>query len=46
MKSLQQLRTAAILKALKEQDLTNKEIIQLVKDEGWTAVQSLAEEVK
>ncbi len=41
MKTLQQLRTAATLKALKEQGLDNANIVQLVKTDGWAEVQSL-----
>lgn len=41
MKGLQQLRTAATLKALKEQGLSNKDIIQLVNTDGWAEVQTL-----
>ena len=43
MKTLQQLRTAATLRSLKEQGLDNADIVQLVKAEGWAEVQSLAE---
>jgi len=39
MKSLQ---TAVILKSLKASGLTNQDIIQLVKSEGWPAVRKLA----
>lgn len=41
MKNLQQLRTAATLKSLKEQGLSNADIVQLVKTDGWAEVQSL-----
>lgn len=44
MQSLQQLRTAAILKSLKEQGLNNADIVQLVKSDGWTEVQYLVKE--
>ncbi len=43
MKTLAQLRTAAILKSLKADGLTNRDIIQLVKTEGWPAVRKLAQ---
>ena len=39
--TLEQLLTAAKLKALKEQGLDNTDIIQLVKTDGWAEVQSL-----
>ena len=42
MKSLAQLRTAVILKSLKDSGLTNGDIIQLVKSDGWPAVSKLA----
>ncbi len=42
MKSLASLRTAMILKSLKASELTNSDIIQLVKSEGWPAVRKLA----
>lgn len=41
MQSLASLRTAAILKALREQGLTNRDIIQMVKADGWSAVKGL-----
>lgn len=44
MESLKNLKTAATLRTLKEQGLDNVAIVALVKDEGWPAVQSLAEE--
>ncbi len=43
MKSLASLRTAVILKSLKDSGLTNRDIIQLVKSEGWPAVRKLAQ---
>ena len=42
MNTLAQLRTASILKSLKESGLTNRDIIQLVKSDGWLAVSKLA----
>jgi hypothetical protein len=42
MKSLAALRTASILKSLKASGLTNRDIIQLVKTEGWPTVRKLA----
>lgn len=42
MKTLTRLRTAATLKALKASGLTNRDIIQLVKSDGWPAVRKLA----
>ncbi len=42
MMTLAQLRTAAILKSLKANGLTNRDIIQLVKTDGWSAVSKLA----
>ena len=42
MKSLARLRTAVILKSLKASGLTNQDIIQLVKSDGWPAVSKLA----
>ena len=42
MKSLESLKTAAILKALKAQGLGNETIVQLVKEQGWASVQTLA----
>jgi len=38
------LPTAVILKSLKDSELTNADIIQLVKTEGWPAVSKLAGE--
>lgn len=35
------LETAVILKSLKDGGLTNQEIIQLVKADGWNAVKRL-----
>ena len=43
MKSLSQLQIAAILKSLKANGLTNGDIIQLVKSDGWPAVSKLAQ---
>ena len=43
MKTLAQLRTAMILKSLKASGLTNRDIIQLVKSDGWPAVSKLAQ---
>ena len=43
MQTLTQLRTAAILKNLKADGLTNRDIIQLVKTDGWPAVSKLAQ---
>lgn len=42
MKSLESLRTATILKTLKARGLNNKDIIDLVKEQGWASVQALA----
>ena len=42
MNSLTQLRTAVILKSLKASGLTNRDIIELVKSDGWPAVSKLA----
>ncbi len=42
MKTLESLKTAAILKSLKGQGLTNEGIVQLVKEQGWASVQILA----
>ncbi len=44
MQSLASLKTAATLKALREQGLTNRDIIQMVKAEGWSAVKGLVQE--
>jgi hypothetical protein len=44
MQSLASLKTAATLKALREQGLTNPDIIQMVKADGWSAVKSLVQE--
>ena len=44
MQSLASLRTAAILKALREQGLTNRDIVQMVKEDGWSAVKDLVQE--
>ena len=43
MKTLARLRTAIILKRLKADGLTNRDIIQLVKTDGWPAVSKLAQ---
>lgn len=42
MKSLESLKTAAILKTLKAQGLGNEAIVQLVKEQVWASVQTLA----
>ena len=42
MQSLASLKTAATLKALREQGLTNKDIISLHKDGGLTGLAVLA----
>ena len=44
MQTLARLRTAAILKSLKADGLMNRDIIQLVKTEGWPAVRRLAQQ--
>ncbi len=43
MQNLASLRTAAILKALRDQGLTNKDIIGLHKDGGLTGLTKLVE---
>ena len=40
---MKSLPTAVILKSLKESGLTNGDIIELVKSDGWPAVSKLAE---
>ena len=44
MQNLASLRTAAILKALRDQGLTTREIIKMVKADGWPAVKTLVQE--
>ncbi len=44
MQSLASLKTAATLKALRDQGLTSREIIQMVKTDGWPAVKTLVQE--
>ena len=41
--SFARLRTAAILKSLKADGLTNRDIIQLVKTDGWPAGSKLVQ---